>query len=217
MIKYENLSFQWLGHDGFVVTAASGKKVCIDPFKVEKHIEPVDIIISTHEHRDHCNPEDIKKFIGPKTQIIAIHLAEQALHDIGAQVHYVKPGDLIEMQGIKVQAVPAYNTNKFREPGKPFHPKEDNKIGVVVEMDGTRFYHAGDTDHIPEMKDIETDVALVPVSGTYVMTAEEALEAVKDINPKLAIPMHYGSIVGDDSMAKMFKEKASCPVELPQI
>ncbi len=95
-----------------------------------------------------------------------------------------------------IEAVPAYNLNKFREPGKVFHPKADGKVGYMVTLDGSRFYHAGDSDATPEMKALDVDVALLPVSGTYVMTAEEAAEAAKAMKAKVVVPMHFGSIVG---------------------
>jgi len=104
--------------------------------------------------------------------------------------------------------------NKFREPGKPFHPKEDGKIGFILSVKGVRIYHAGDTDPIPEMKNFKTDIALLPVSGTYVMTPEEAGEAARMIKPKLAIPMHYGTIVGSENDAERFKQLATCPVQI---
>ncbi|MHA2362609.1 MAG: MBL fold metallo-hydrolase [Candidatus Hodarchaeales archaeon] len=218
MINYETLSIQWLGHAGFLIKSETDKKIVIDPFKIEKHAEPADIVISTHEHFDHCNPEDLKKFINEDSEIVAIPLAKKSVENIGAKkVHLVKPGDHLEISGVKLSFISAYNINKFRSPGQPFHPKEDNKIGVIVDIEGTTIYHAGDSDCTTEMKDVKTDVALLPVSGTYVMTVDEALEAVQAIQPKLAIPMHFGKIVGDLDMAKEFKEKASCPVEIPEV
>ena len=96
--------------------------------------------------------------------------------------------------------MPSYNRDK------DFHPKQKAWLGFIVEVDGVKIYHAGDTDFIPEMKDLKVDIALLPVSGTYVMTAEQAVEAALAIQPKLAIPMHYGAIVGDDKDALAFKE-----------
>ena len=111
--------------------------------------------------------------------------------------------------------MPAYNTDKWRSPGVPFHPKENAMIGFVLSIDGKRIYHAGDTDLIAEMNNLKNiDIALLPVSGTYVMTALEAVEACKLIHPKLAIPMHYGAIVGTESDARTFKERAPCRVEI---
>ena len=111
----------------------------------------------------------------------------------------VRPGDRLSVGGVGIEAVPAYNLQKS------FHPREKGWLGFVVEVEGVRIYHAGDTDFIPEMASIRADIALLPVSGTYVMTAEEAVEAAKAIAPKVAIPMHYGAIVGDDGDARDFE------------
>ncbi len=108
------------------------------------------------------------------------------------------PGDETEVAGIVVRAVPSYNLDK------KFHPRKNAWIGFVIEADGTSIYHAGDSDHIPEMKDMTADVALLPVSGTYVMTADEAVAAAREIAPKLAIPMHYGTLVGEEADAAAF-------------
>jgi len=116
---------------------------------------------------------------------------------------------------VVIEAVPAYNLNKFREPGTVFHPRAEKRLGFIAALDGTRVYFAGDTDFIPEMKSIKCDIALLPVSGTYVMTAEEAAEAAKAINPKIAVPMHYGAIVGSEADAKKFKSLVkNCQVEI---
>lgn len=218
MIEYEGISFRWLGHDGFLITSSSGKTICIDPFSVEGSFDPVDIIISTHEHGDHCSLDDMKKFVSTETEIIGISMAKSTLNNLkGKNVHFVSPGETMTIESIKFEFVPAYNVNKFRSPGVPFHPKEDKKIGVIMEVEGHRIYHAGDTDKIPEMEEFKTDVALLPVSGTYVMTAAEAIEAIEILKPKLVIPMHFGAIVGDRSMAEEFKSKVSCPVEIPSL
>ncbi len=220
MIEFEGISFQWLGHDGFIITSSSGKTVCIDPFQVKETVfDPVDVLVSTHEHFDHCNIDDLKKFVSSeKTEVIGIPMARETLEKLDCKVvHYVGPSDKKTVSSIAFEFVPAYNINKFREPGVPFHPKEDKKIGLVFEIDGQRIYHAGDTDNIPEMKDISPDVALLPVSGTYVMTASEAIEATKVLNPKLVIPMHFGAIVGNQSMAEEFKKGVICKVEIPSI
>jgi L-ascorbate metabolism protein UlaG (beta-lactamase superfamily) len=123
-------------------------------------------------------------------------------------------GETKNILGVSVEAVPAYNTNKFRTPGKVYHPKEEGRIGYIITMNGVRIYHAGDTDHIPEMKNIKVDIALLPVSGTYVMTADEAAKAVAEIKPKIAIPMHYGAIVGDVNDAQKFQKLATCKVTI---
>ena len=125
----------------------------------------------------------------------------------------LKPGDERELAGVKVRVLPAYNLNKFRSPGEPFHPKGLG-VGYVVEIEGESIYHTGDSDRIPEMDGLEPDVALIRVSGTYVMTAEEAAEAVHAIRPKRAIPMHYAAIVGSEADARRFAELADVEVEI---
>ena len=131
------------------------------------------------------------------------------------ETRFLDPGGKFSVGKVEIEAVPAYNVNKFREPGKAFHPKAEKRLGFVITMDGTRVYFAGDTDFIPEMKDIAVDIALLPVSGTYVMTPEEAVEAALAIHPKIAVPMHYGAIVGSDADALKFKSLVKhCQVEI---
>ncbi|NVL89776.1 MAG: MBL fold metallo-hydrolase [Desulfobacterales bacterium] len=183
----------WLGHDGFLIKG-NGKAIVIDPFQV-KECEPADIILVTHEHYDHCSPEDINKVRKDSTMIVT---EADSAKKLSGDVRVVRPGDKLTVSGIEIEAVPAYNTNKN------FHPKQNGWLGFIVAVDGVRIYHAGDTDLIPEMGSLEVDIALLPVSGTYVMTADEAIEAAKIIKPKLAIPMHYGAIVGSADDARRF-------------
>ncbi|HXZ98298.1 MAG TPA: MBL fold metallo-hydrolase, partial [Candidatus Acidoferrum sp.] len=153
----------WLGHDGFRIR--NGKVLYIDPFKIESSEPKADIILVSHEHFDHCNADDLKKIVTQNTVIVAHSQSKSELGKLKAkEIKIVKPGDKINIGDITVEAVPAYNLNKFREPGKVFHPKEDGKVGFILTVNGVRIYHAGDTDHIPEMKSIRTDIALLPVS-----------------------------------------------------
>lgn len=183
----------WLGHDGFLIKG-DGKVVVIDPFQV-KQCEPADVILVTHEHYDHCSLEDIQKIQKASTVIVT---ESNSAKKLSGDVRVVRPGDKLTVSGIPIEAVPAYNTNKN------FHPKQNGWLGFILTVDGVRIYHAGDTDLIPEMDSIKADIALLPVSGTYVMTAEEAVEAAKTIKPKLVIPMHYGAIVGSAEDARRF-------------
>jgi L-ascorbate metabolism protein UlaG (beta-lactamase superfamily) len=202
----------WLGHDTFLLM--NGKRVCIDPFKLKRPVE-ADLVLVTHEHYDHWSMEDLKRVVKPNTTLVTIKQnAGDASKLPAKRVVTITPGQKEEIDGVTIEAVPAYNLNKFREPGKVFHPKEDGKVGYIITLGGVRFYHAGDTDAIPEMSNFKTDVAFLPVSGTYVMTVDEAVEAARMIKPALAIPMHYGSIVGSEADAQQFKSKAPCPVEI---
>jgi L-ascorbate metabolism protein UlaG (beta-lactamase superfamily) len=193
----------WLGHDGFLIKG-DGKAIVIDPFQV-KQCEPADIILISHEHYDHCSPEDVKKIRKDSTVIVT---EAQSAAKLSGDVRVVQPGDKLTVSGIPIEAVPSYNTNKT------FHPKENGWLGFIVTVGGVRIYHAGDTDRIPEMGSFRVDIALLPVSGTYVMTAEEAVEAARMIKPKVVIPMHYGAIVGSADDAKRFSEalQGTCEV-----
>ncbi len=193
----------WLGHDGFLIKG-DGKAIVIDPFQVKK-CEPADVILVTHEHYDHCSPEDIQKVQEASTVIVT---EADSAKKLSGDVRVVQPGDKLTVSGIQIEAVPAYNTNKN------FHPKQNGWLGFVLTVDGVRIYHAGDTDLIPEMDSIKADIALLPVSGTYVMTAEEAVEAAKIIKPKLVIPMHYDSIVGSADDARRFSDALSGTCEV---
>ncbi len=185
----------WLGHDTFKITGE--RLLYTDPFRL-KDGEVADLILITHEHYDHCSPEDIKKIQGPNTTILA---PVDCVGKLKGNIVTVKPGDKITVAGIAIEAVPAYNTNK------QFHTKDRGWIGYIFNIVSKRIYLAGDTDRIPEMKTFkDIDIALLPVSGTYVMTADEAAAAALDIKPKVAIPMHYGSIVGSSKDAEIFEE-----------
>ncbi len=144
-----------------------------------------------------------------QTEDTVIVATPDCAHKLSGNIKTVKPGDTIEVKGVKIEAVPAYNTNK------EFHPKEKGWVGYIFEVDGKRIYIAGDTDYIPEMKDFkDVDIALLPVSGTYVMTADEAVQAALDIKPKVAIPMHFGKIVGTESDAERFASSLKGKIEV---
>ncbi|MEE8416257.1 MAG: MBL fold metallo-hydrolase [Desulfobacterales bacterium] len=192
----------WLGHDGFRIDG--DKIVYFDPYQISPGTK-ADLILVTHEHFDHCSPGDIAKIQKPETVIVT---EKDSAKKLEGNVKIVRPGQTIDVDEIKIEAVPAYNTDKT------FHPKENGWLGFIVEMEGVRIYHAGDTDFIPEMNQFEVDIALLPVSGTYVMTAIDAIEAALAIRPKLAIPMHYGAIVGGDQDAKDFKIALEGKVEV---
>lgn len=213
-MDFNGVSFHWLGHDGFKIIAGS-KTIYVDPYqlgKAQHNRNDADIVFISHNHFDHLSMDDLKHVIGKKTSIVAAKECVDQLKAAGAaELRGVAPGDKLAVQGVAVEVLPAYNTNK------KFHPKADGKVGFVFTVNNMRIYHTGDTDDIPEMVAAKPDVALVPVSGTYVMTAEEAARAVNEkIKPKkLAIPMHYGSIVGSEQDATKFKQHVNaCPVQI---
>jgi L-ascorbate metabolism protein UlaG (beta-lactamase superfamily) len=197
----------WLGHDSFRIEA-EGIVIYIDPYRLpEGDLPKADLILVSHHHGDHCSPDDVARIQSPETAIVTI---AEAAAKLKGEVNKVKPNETLQVKGIIVETVPAYNTNKFRSPGHPFHPKESQHVGFVLTLEGLRLYHTGDSDYIPEMAGTHADIALLPVSGTYVMTAEEAAQAAADINPQIAIPMHVGADIGEPGMAETFK--VLCPV-----
>jgi L-ascorbate metabolism protein UlaG (beta-lactamase superfamily) len=199
----------WLGHDSFRIEG-DGLVIYVDPWKL-KGGPQADLILITHDHSDHCSPEDVAKVKGPDSTIVTIAAAAAKL---SGQIEVVRPGDKLTVKGVPIEVVPAYNVNKFRSPGVPFHPRESQHVGFIFTVEGHRIYHTGDTDVIPEMQSFEVDIALLPVSGIYVMTADEAVEAARILNPQLAIPMHVGAGIGGLPDADRFKAKASVPVQV---
>lgn len=210
MFEYRGIKISWLGHDCFRIK--NKKTVYFDPFETAGE-EKADVVFITHEHYDHCSPKDLKKILGDTTVLVATQASGQMLRGLKAkETRIVKPGDELKVGEIEVKVYPAYNINKFRSPGRVFHPKEEGKVSYLVGIGGVKIFHAGDTDLIPEMDQIITDIALLPVSGTFVMTPEEAAEAAGRIKLQIAIPMHYGSIVGSRRDAEEFKRRAKCDV-----
>lgn len=215
-MEYQGLTINHFEHSTFQIKAGD-KIIYFDPFNLkDSQISAADFIFITHEHFDHCSKKDLEKIVSSKTIIIASEDCADQLKSLRAkEVILVGSGQTLEWPGLRAEAVPAYNIDKFRSAGLCYHPQNNGQVGYVLAIGGVRVYHAGDTDKIPEMAQLKNiEVALLPVSGTYVMTWREAAEAVKLIKPKLAIPMHYGSIVGSKEDAEKFKEKAECQVEI---
>ncbi len=204
----QDLEIKWSGHAGFEFK--NNKIIYIDPFQIETE-DKADVILLTHSHYDHCSINDIRKIIKDDTMIITVADCQSKLAPIADKVKnitLVKPGDKLKISALDLEVVPAYNI------GKMFHPKEQEWVGFILTLDGLRIYYAGDTDLIPEMDDIKADIVLLPVGGSYTMNAEEAAEACNKINPRIAIPMHYGNVVGSNSDAEKFKELCNAEVKI---
>lgn len=206
---------EWLGHDTFRILGE--KTIYFDPFQINTTI-PADIIFITHEHFDHCSIDDLRKIIQPRTIIVTIPECQSKLSGLQfSKLILVEPNKNYKVEDLKVETIPAYNTNKFRSPGILYHPKTDGRVGFIITYENKRIYHAGDTDSTKEMLELKNiDIALIPVSGTYVMTPEEAANAVNTFKPKIAIPMHYASIVGTRQDAQEFQKKSKIPVQILQ-
>ncbi len=205
---------QFLGHAAFRLGTDSGLNLYFDPWKLSDGPPQADVILVSHDHYDHCSHEDIVKLRGEDTVIVGPSPVQQALAKNGLGVEVVNPGESAELGGLRIRAVAAYNTNKFRSPGVPFHPQSSGYAGFVVEDNGFRIYHAGDTDIIPEdvERDGSIDLAFVPVSGRYVMTASEAAEQIGNRPFRYVVPMHYGAIVGSREDAEAFRDSVKTHV-----
>ena len=207
-MEYQGLKIEHFSHDCFQLSYMD-KVIYIDPYHLTaSQAVRADYIFITHGHFDHCSPNDIKKIISVDTIIIALAECMEQLQSLRVkEVNYVEPNQQLTLPDFNVETIPAYNLDKFRSPGVPYHPKEEKKVGYVLDFNGLKLFHTGDADNIPEfasLKDI--DIALLPVSGTYVMTPEEAVQATRVIKPKMVIPMHYGSIIGTKDDAIKYKE-----------
>ncbi|MCD6304359.1 MAG: MBL fold metallo-hydrolase [Planctomycetes bacterium] len=194
----------WLGHASFRIQGRQAV-VYIDPWKLSDSPHDADVVIVSHSHYDHLSPEDVEKVARDGTAILAPSDTAAKIPSARA----VAPGERVTAGPVTVEAVPAYNI------GKVFHRREKNWIGAVVTVDGKRVYYAGDTDLIPEMSDLaDVDLALLPVGGTYTLDAAQAAEACRAIGCKLAVPYHWGDVVGSEADATAFVKAAACPVKM---
>lgn len=204
-MKIGNVELKWLGHAGFCILFEN-KRIYIDPYNMSSQGE-ADLILITHSHYDHCSVQDIEKIAKDGTVVVLPADAQSKVTKINKklEMQVVEPGDSLGLSWVKIEIVPAYNV------GKEFHPKSEGWMGYVVKLGNVVIYHAGDTDSIPEMQKLtgygkkgNEFIALLPVGGKYTMNAEEAAEAASVIKPTLAIPMHYGSVVGSLGDAEKF-------------
>ena len=187
-------------HGQAAIEVHDGVTVFADPYKLKKSGK-ADIILITHPHPDHLSPEDIKKIQTPETVIVAPDDPD-CRKKLSGDVRYMKPGETITVKGVVIEAVRAYNTSFTSF----FHKKSRNWLGFVFTVDGMRIYTAGDTDRIPEMKQIKADIAFLPVGGVVTMSPADAVDAALDINPKVVVPMHYGMIPGSSGNGILFKK-----------
>ena len=206
-MKIGDIELKWLGHSGFLIK--NKKVIYIDTYNIKDGLEPADIILITHSHYDHCSLLDMEKIIKEGTRIVSPADCQSTItkFDVPIKMEIIEPGQELEFGDLKLHAFPSYNIDKH------FHPKDEGWVGYIIKMDDVVIYHAGDTDVIPEMQKLtgykqqdKEFIALLPIGGRFTMSAEEAAEAAKIIKPTLAIPMHWGSLVGSEDDAKEFVE-----------
>ena len=188
-----------------------GEVIYFAPFKIEKNHNDADAIFITHDHYDHYSEEDIDKVVKKGTIIVAPEDLLTKLLKKGFErdnMVLVTPNQKYTVKGIEFQTIPAYNVNK------QFHPKANEWVGYVLKIDGVTYYIAGDTDITEENKKVKCDVAFVPVGGTFTMDYKEAAELINEIKPKIAVPTHYGSIVGEKSDGVSFSKLVSPEIEV---
>ena len=198
---YKQSAYKWKG---------GGVTLYIDPWGLGDNEEPADAILITHAHSDHFDPQDIEKIRQPKTQFVA---PKDVAEMLKGNVKTTKPGDSADVAGIKYQAVPAYSTVEHR---LQTHPKSNNWVGYILTLDGHSYWFSGDGDPNADIERIKTDVALICIGGDpYVMNVSEAAGVIKKIRPQLAVPNHYGFVVGEESDGEKFaREVAPVKVEL---
>ncbi len=206
-MRIGEIEIKWLGHSSFLIK--NHRVVYIDPFNIKENSEKADMILITHSHYDHCSFADMKKIIKEGTKIILTADSQSKItrSEIPVDIKIVEPNQELTIGETKIVTFPAYNIDKT------FHPKEEGWVGYLIKMNDILIYHAGDTDLIPEMQKLtgynQPDkklIALLPVGGRFTMTAEEAAEAAKLIKPLLAVPMHYGTIIGNSENAAEFSQ-----------
>ena len=197
-------NLEWKGQ-ATVKIMHNGKTIYIDPYKLTKG-DNADVVLITHSHYDHWSKPDIEKIVSSKTTLIAPQECLDEVKSLSMKAKIaVLPGFKQTMEGIAIEAVPAYNIVK-----KQFHGKEKNFVGYILNLDGVRLYQTGDTERIPEMKDITADIILLPLGQTYTMNSlEEAAEAAKDVKASIAIPIHYGMYEGTNADAEKFRAMLS--------
>lgn len=200
-MEEQKINIQVLCHSSIKITGE--KTIYIDPFKINTQYQDADIILITHDHYDHYSPEDIQKIIQPHTILVCPETMQNQIQELQLKpenILTVKPNEIYQVSNIKIETIPAYNTNK------PFHPKANKWVGYIIILNNKRYYIAGDTDITEENQKVKCDIALLPIGGTFTMDYKEAAKLANTIKPEIVIPTHYGSIVGNKEDAIKFKE-----------
>ncbi len=200
-MKIGNIDIIWRGHSSFLVKTEQ-QKIYIDPYNLPEDAEKADIILVTHSHYDHCSVQDIDKIAKKGTVVVCPADSQSKIARIDKELNLkiFSPGKQEKINNTYIGAIPAYNKNK------EFHPKEEAWLGYIIKINNISIYHSGDTDFIPEMEKLKgkITIALLPVGGKYTMNSEQAAQAASTISPQIAIPMHYGEVIGNEKDAENF-------------
>lgn len=201
-----------LAHSAIRIEALDGTIVYLDPFRLEGTPHDADYVLATHPHYDHLSPDDYARVARAETVLIApASVASDVAALPAAATRLMRAGDALDIPGLRIEAVPAYNTDPSR---LEKHPHAAGWLGYVLTIDGVRYYIAGDTDQHPGNEHVACDVALVPVGGTYTMDAAQAATFVNTLRPRVAVPTHYGSIVGSAADAEAFAAAVDPAIEV---
>ena len=180
------------------------KIIYFDPFKIEIGKNDADIIFITHNHYDHMDVPSIEKVKNNNTIVVAPKSMEEVIRNTQFKEYiFLNPNEEISIDGINVKTIPAYNNEKT------FHPKSNNWLGYIITYNNITYYIAGDTDKTVDNEKVKCDVAFIPIGGHFTMDVNEATELIKIINPKVVVPIHYGSIIGEPSFGKVLKDNLS--------
>lgn len=207
-LKIDGLTVEWFGHSTIGIY---GEKILfIDAFSdvLTGDERKADLIICTHEHGDHFDDDAINRLVKANTSVIVKSGCDR--RRISAKdITELDIGQVKSVDRIEIKAVHAYNVKRFRKPGQPFHPQGFG-MGVVLKIEGVKFYYAGDTDFIAPMEKLDKeniDVAFLPIGGTYTMDVDEAVEAVMAIKPATVVPVHYNHLPGTEADPERFKKE----------
>ncbi|NOR85151.1 MBL fold metallo-hydrolase [archaeon] len=206
---YNNIKITHLGHASFKIET-DNYTIYIDPYAGDDYSKKADLILVTHDHFDHLDINKINLISTKNTKMVLSKSCElNELVKILTNANYISAEETITIENIKIKAVPAYNINK------PYHKKDVKNVGYIIDINGTRIYHAGDTDLIEELNDIKNiDILLIPIGGTYTMDEIEAAKAANIIQPKIVIPMHYNYIKGLEKNPEKFAQNVYKTIEV---